>query len=400
MLWLNLVVDNLDAAGVVALFSDAAVCASILPAVKLMLVMLQAHSSSNPASTSHINADGGNEPWAQVQTVLATVTNIAQALVAGPYADAVLRSKPGVMQLLTAPELHQLLLITAAWLAGLLHKQKQGRAAVHTASVVRSLSNSSAAAAYSLDTGSSSSSINVPPHHIKVLELLGAPAADPGKHSSPDSYKEASAFCSAVLHSLDIMLPTTLKAAGFCLEISSAGSPLAAGAGVPALGGTATCVVSWQLLDKGAVPAASSCGFGSWRELLPVLVRMLAAIVQLGPCADAQQAAMMLLMPVVRLDMGVWQQPAGAAVVGELVMQLGPAVLHAVQQQQSQEDARYCQFAMWYWAVAVMNTIGAGGWLDKSWTARVTGFIPALCTCGCCSAATIPTCIRTGLDGS
>jgi DNA mismatch repair ATPase MutL len=83
MIWLNLVMDNLDAAGIAAVFSNAAVCASILPAVKLMLVMLQAQSSSNPAATSHINADGGNEPWGQVQTALAVSTNVAQAIAAG-----------------------------------------------------------------------------------------------------------------------------------------------------------------------------------------------------------------------------------------------------------------------------------------------------------------------------
>jgi hypothetical protein len=69
----------------------------------------------------------------------------------------------------------------------------------------------------------------------------------------------------------------------------------------------------------------------------------------------------MLLNAIVRQDMSVWQQPAGTAVVGEMVMQLGPAVLHAHQQQQSQGDAKDCQFALWYWAVAVMNTVGAGG---------------------------------------
>jgi hypothetical protein len=84
---------------------------------------------------------------------------------------------------------------------------------------VRSLSNSSAAAAYSSDSSSSSSSstIQVAPHHIKVLELLVAPALDPRMHSDPASCKEATAFCSRMLRTLDVMLPATLKAAGFCL---------------------------------------------------------------------------------------------------------------------------------------------------------------------------------------
>jgi hypothetical protein len=95
---------------------------------------------------------------------------------------------------------------------------------------------------------------------------------------------------------------------------------------------------------------------------VPALTRMLAAVVQLGPCSNARQSALMLLTTIVRQDMSVWQQPAGAAVVGEMVMQLGPAVLHAhQQQQQSQADAKDCQFALWYWAVTLMNTVRAGG---------------------------------------
>jgi hypothetical protein len=352
---------NFDAAGgVVGMFSNAAVCASILPAVKLMLVMLQAQSSSNPAATSHINADGGNEQWAQVQAALSASMNVAQAVAAGRLqADAALRSKPGVQQLLAAPELHQLLLITAAWLAGLLHQQKQGRAAVHTASVVRSLSNSSAAAAYALDGRSSSSStIQVAPHHIKVLELLGAPALDSRKHSDPASCRDATDFCSTMLAALNSMLPAVLKAAGFCLEFSSGmwTADRTVPATMPASGGAATCGVAWQVPDKVQAPAGSS-----WRELTPALTRMLAAVVQLEPCLDARHSALMLLNPVVRQDMQLWQQPAGAAVVGEMLMQLGPAVLHAHQQQQSQRDAKNCQFALWYWAVTLMNTVQAGG---------------------------------------
>jgi hypothetical protein len=106
---------NLDITSINAIVSDATVCASILPAVKLMLVMLQAQSSSSPAATSRLDADGGNETWAQVQTALSVSTNVAQAIAAGRVqGDAALQSNPGVLQLLTAPELHQLLLITAA----------------------------------------------------------------------------------------------------------------------------------------------------------------------------------------------------------------------------------------------------------------------------------------------
>jgi hypothetical protein len=375
MLWSNITIEKqLDSAGVAALFSDSAACASILPAVKLMLVMLQAQSSSNPASTSHTNEDSSSKPWAQVQAALATAVNVAQAITVGPHLQRHLRSRPGVMQLLTAPDLHQLLWITAAWMAGLLHQQKQGRATVHTSSIVRSLSNSSAAAPVIMTSSSdgSGSSIAVPPHHIKVLELLGAPAADPGKHSSPASAK---AFCNAVQQALDTTLPKILTAAGLCLEISHPGSSSAA-----AGGGFGTGVGCLENLDHGSMPASSSSsssssnsGFCGWQQLSPVLVRMLTGVVQLMPCAAARQAAVMVLMPVVRRDMGVWQQPAGAAVASELVMQLGPAVLHAVQQQQqSQEDAKNNQYALWFWASAVMNTIGRGGWLAKQRTGMVS----------------------------
>jgi hypothetical protein len=364
-LWLNLVSDNndLDAEGGLVLFSNAAVCPSVLPAVKLMLVVLQAQSSSNPAASSHTTADEGNEPWAQVQTVLAAAADVAQAVADVP-SDGALLCKPGVMQLLTAPGLHQLLLIIAAWLTGLLHQQKQGRAAVHTASVVRSLSNSAAAASYSSDSSSSSSTILVEPHHIKVLELLGAPALDPRKHSNPASCKEAKSFCSYMLRMLDIQLPVVLDAAGFCLDARARGRS-AAGSTVPSA-------------SHMTGPASSSCRFGSWYELVPALTRMLVEVVQLEPCSDVRRAALLMLMPVVRLDssMQEWQQPAGGAAAGEMVVQLGPTVLHAYQQSQQQqqqqqqqsqqqqqqeaeEDAKHCQFALWYWAVAVMNTAGA-----------------------------------------
>jgi hypothetical protein len=162
-----------------------------------------------------------------------------------------------VLQLLTALELHQLLLITAAWLTGLLHQQKQGRAAVHTASVVSSLSNSSAAAAYSLDSSNSSSStVQVAPHHIKVLQLLGASALDPRKHSDPASCKEAIAFCSTMEAALNIMLPAVLKAAGFCLELSS--GMLTADRTVLVASGAATCFVRCQVAKKVQAPASSS----------------------------------------------------------------------------------------------------------------------------------------------
>jgi hypothetical protein len=369
LLWHSVTIDKLDRAGITALYSDAARCASILPAVKLMLAILQAQSSSNPASTSRTNTDGGNEPWAQTRAVLATTLEVAQVLTAGSH----MRSKPGAMQLLTAPEVPQLLLITAAWLTGLLHQQKQGRAAVHTSSVVRSLSNSSAAAAYPRNSrGSSSSSAEVPPHHIQVLEMLGAPAADPGKHSSPASSQNARTLCTAIQQDLDFLLAATLTAAWDCIHIASPASCLAASMGGP--GTVPEGAASGQHTSPGSVPGSSSSSSSSgsssgssssWGQLLLALARMLVGVLQLGPCSHARQAAMSLMMWITRQDMGVWQQPAGAAVVGEMVMQLGPAVLHAVQQQQSQEDAENCQFALWYWAVAVMNSVGTGGWFER-----------------------------------
>jgi hypothetical protein len=201
------------------LFSNADQCASALPASKLMLVLLQAQqhtaSSATTATGSSSNNSGGattsstsssssatdwswmvaaDEPAKQVQAALAAATTLAEAIATGPRKQWDLQPLPGVMPLLAMPELHQLLIATAAWLAGLLHQQKQGIAAVPVESVLRCLSNSSAAAAVTLDGSSSSdalgssagssssssvSSSRVPPHHSRVLELLQVSAIDP-----------------------------------------------------------------------------------------------------------------------------------------------------------------------------------------------------------------------------
>ncbi|WIA15947.1 hypothetical protein OEZ85_012689 [Tetradesmus obliquus] len=77
---------------------------------------------------------------------------------------------------------------------------------------------------------------------------------------------------------------------------------------------------------------------------------------------------MSVVLPTFQHDEAVWKQPAGAAAVAALVGQLGPAVLHAAQQQQpqqqqktdkSQKGALHCQYALWHWAVAVVDAVGA-----------------------------------------
>jgi hypothetical protein len=127
-LWDALTVRPTQAEHVTRVFTDAAMLASIMPAVKLMLVLLQAQEpeamqarSSSSSSTVTPNPDG--VPWQQVQTALGAACNLVQTLAAGPLLQFQLRSQPGVQQLLAAPELRQLLLATGACLAGVLHHQ-------------------------------------------------------------------------------------------------------------------------------------------------------------------------------------------------------------------------------------------------------------------------------------
>jgi hypothetical protein len=65
---------------------------------------------------------------------------------------------------------------------------------------------------------------------------------------------------------------------------------------------------------------------------------MLVGVVQMGPDVGVRAAAVKLLWAVAAWDCDKWAQPAGAAAVSNMLGQLGPAVLHAVQQQQQQQQ--------------------------------------------------------------
>uniref|UniRef100_A0A383VPZ3 MYND-type domain-containing protein n=1 Tax=Tetradesmus obliquus TaxID=3088 RepID=A0A383VPZ3_TETOB len=357
-LWQSLALQDLTEASMAALFNNAAKCATLLPAVKLMLVILQAQDCY--AAGSSISSSGAavaGQQLYQMQSALTCAVNLAQAIVAGPVQHTQLRSEPAVQQLLAAPELHQLLVVTAAWLTGLLHQQQQGRAAVDAAAVVRALGNSSAAATYALDSSCSSSSgggggggDEVPPHHSSVLHLLGVSAVDPCPPTHPVSSQQARDYNSSTLQRLDEYLPAVLQAAGVCLEISSdllltSQDPAAA---------SSTSYYSCKL-------GGSSSSSTTWQQVLPALLRMLLQLVRLGPNPCTLAAAMAVAMPAVLMDVPVWQQPAAAAAVTDWVMQLGPVMLHAAQQQQQQDrqDAVDCQYALWGWALAAANAVGA-----------------------------------------
>jgi hypothetical protein len=123
------------------------------------------------------------------------------------------------------------------------------------------------------------------------------------------------------------------------------------------------------------------------QQVLPELMRMLVEVVQLGAPSEACAATMAAIMPVYQQDLDVWRQPAGAAAVSNLVLLLGPAVLHAVQQQrQQQEELRHCQYAVWHWAVALGNAVGAGVFLKGQ--ARVLH--GATCSSANCTWLTAP----------
>uniref|UniRef100_A0A383VM02 Uncharacterized protein n=1 Tax=Tetradesmus obliquus TaxID=3088 RepID=A0A383VM02_TETOB len=361
MLWPQLALRELTTSTVVALFEDTALLASFLPVIKLSLVMLRAQRSNGSSSSS--SAGGDTEPWRQAQTALVAAVNMAKALAAGPCTHGAMRSKPAVLQLLTAPELHQLLLAAAAWLTGLLHQQQQGRAAVNAAAVVRALSNTSASATYALDSCSSNGSSKVLPHHSSVLELLGMPAVDPCPPSRAASSKQAADFPRLAQRMLaSNALAAVLQAAAMCLEVSADATPLVNGLAPAAAGSSSQKELSWYYYESDRSSSSNSSG-SSWLQVLPALMCMLVQVAQLGPGSSTHAAAMAALMPTIRQDIGLWQRPAGAAAVAELVATLAPAVLHAVQQQQ-QEDAIqcvvHCQYALWHWALAVTNTAGAG----------------------------------------
>uniref|UniRef100_A0A383VT63 Uncharacterized protein n=1 Tax=Tetradesmus obliquus TaxID=3088 RepID=A0A383VT63_TETOB len=369
-LWLDITLFELTKASCTALFAEALPRSTLLPTVKLVLVTLRAQdhpvAAAAGSSSSSSSARAAEEPlFIQMQSALALAVNIAQAITAGPYQQAELRQKHAVQQLLAAPELRQLMVAAAAWLTGLLHQQKQGRAAVDAASVVRSLSNSNAAATYT-SAGSSSSSGGgggkVPPHHARVLALLGMSAADPCRASSESARK----FNKSMLAKCDVSLTEVLKALSSGLEMIVEGSPLLSKQRRTAeTSGGVAYAASYYLVPRSSISSSSisssSISISStWQQLLPLLMGILGGTVLMWPAAEARAAAVAALMPAIGQDVGLWQQQVAAAAVSELVVQLGPAVLHAVQQQQrSQEDAKHCQFALYYWALAAANAVGA-----------------------------------------
>jgi hypothetical protein len=377
MLWVNLALRNSDLPSSKALFEEAAPRASLLPAVKLMLALLQVRDSPGASN----NKCAGLQ-WRQAQNVLSSAINIAQAIAFWPCSHPGVCAQPHVQQLLTAPELRQLLLAVAAWLVSVLHQQQQGQAAVDATAVVRCLSNSSAAATYATGTSSrrsSSSSSKVPTRHARVLELLGVIALlpDPSCRNSPANSHRAKQFRDRMLQKFDFMISAVLRSAAFCMEISAEGSPLLNGEAPAATNQQDTYYLSYHVYNDSNSSSASP---SIWQQLAPALMCMLAEVVQLGPTAEVANAALCLLMPTVRLDVTAWYQPAGAAAVGELALQAGPALLHAVQQQQQQQqqdkqmDFSHSQFAAWHWGLAVMNAVSASGllMLGPAWCLMIT----------------------------
>jgi hypothetical protein len=328
----------------VRLFSDAAALSSMLPAVKLLLVLLQAQEPQVlrhlRSSTSSSSSDTESTTWHYVQLALSTACNLAKSIICGPGQRYALRQEPAVQQLLAAPELQQLMLVTGACLAGMLHQQQQGKAEASPAEVVRALSNTAAAAVYA---GSSSSS-KLEPYHTKVLELLQVPAADPFRQSDPASIF-AKGFLSTFLNGLHLVLRTTLLVTEHCFAASKrAENPFAGLLGTP------------------AGPSSSSSSVCSWQQLAPVLVCMLVGIVQMVPDFKVRQAALERLMSVTVKDSSVWSRYAAAGAVTDVVLQLGPAVLHAVQQQRQQEeqDEKLCEKVLRSWALDLMHGLTAG----------------------------------------
>jgi hypothetical protein len=345
LLWQALVVRPTADEHITRVVTNAAALSSILPAVKLMLVLLQAQephtlqarSSSSSSSTGHRDPFG--LPLQQVQTALGTACDLVQTISAGPLLQFHLRSKPGVEQLLAAPELQQLLVATGACLAGVLYHQQGGHMQVLTADAVRLLSNTAATSVYAVSSSStgvnsrdSSSSSKLEPHHAKVLELLRVPAADPLKQPDPASVTTAGFLTGQTPGAIHQMLSATCHVTELCLDTSRRADNAAAGRQASSAAGS----------SSGS--SSSSSITGSWQQLAPALSRMLVGVVQMGPDVAVRAAAVKLLWAVAAAkDCDTWQQPAGAAAVSDLMGQLGPAVLHAVQQQQQHQQQQLDQ---------------------------------------------------------
>jgi hypothetical protein len=383
------------------LFSNADQCASVLPASQLMMVLLRAQqqhsilrnsagsSSSGSSSSSSSSATDWSwmvrkdEPAKQVQAALSAATTLAEVIAIAAGEHKSLQRLPGVLQLLATPDLHQLLITSAAWLTGLLHQQKQGMSRVPVESVLDCLSNNSAAAAVvlpaALDDSRSSSSSNasgssagssssrVPPHHSRVLECLQLSAVDP-LHSSgsarsqqPSSSLSAVNAANAAPSSVAGRLAAVLLAAKFCLQIQRSSN------GHWLIGGSSEDAVTYVTPNSSSSSSSQSSGgdAGAWRQLAPAVARMLVSIVRMAPVGRVSYAAVGMLQSVVLKDA---RAIAESDAVVDILVELGPAVTYAVllqqQQQQQQPESRHTPKMQHLWAMLVMNVVSAASKSD------------------------------------
>jgi hypothetical protein len=374
LLWQALVVRPTQAEHITRVFTNAAVLSSILPAVKLMLVLLQAQEPHTLQARSSSSSTGTPDPFGlplqQVQTALGTACDLVQTLSARPLLQFHLRSKPGVTQLLAAPELQQVLVVTGACLGGVLYHQQVGQMEVPTADAVRLLSNTAATSVYAVSSSSSSSSTGIDsrdssssssklePHHAKVLELLRVPAADPLRQPDPASVITAGFLNGQTTGAFHHTLSATCHVTELCLDNSRRASNTTAGRQATSAAGS----------SSGS--SSSSSITGSWQQFAPALSRMLVGVVQLGPDVAVRAAAVKLLWAIAAAkDCDKWQQPAGAAAISDMMGQLGPAVLHAVQQQQQQQEQEQqlqlqkmeqTQQLLQNWSMLMMHMASAG----------------------------------------
>jgi hypothetical protein len=196
--------------------------------------------------------------------------------------------------------------------------------------------------------GNSSSSSVLEPHHSKMLELLQVSTADPLKQADPASIT-TDGFLSAANAGWYHVLETVLLVTEVCVTAREGAAHRFAG-----------------LLGS---PTGSSSSSSSWQQLAPVLARMLVGAVQMVPDLRVRHAALKLFQAVAVRDSSVWSRSAAAGAAGDTVLQLGPAVLHAVmqqqqrqqqQQQQQEEEAHKCPMVLCTWALGFMHLTTAG----------------------------------------
>jgi hypothetical protein len=227
MLWIAVVTVAPQAIWIERVFEDAAVCSTVLPAVQLMLALLRTQATLQCSSSSS-SSSTDDELGHQVRRSLGSAITLAGAIHSRPYEQRRLLQYPGVLQLLTASELQDLLLVATAYLVELVYTQQQGKVAVDAASVLRNLSNSSAAAQYTTTTTTSSSSTHTSaagsntraePHHKSVFVLLGLPAKDIcGPLQLVGCTPGARSFLQSLLPTLDTRLEVTMSAAACCMR--------------------------------------------------------------------------------------------------------------------------------------------------------------------------------------